>query len=356
LWRVKNSPVAIITREHPFSADFLPDDKGIVTAAANEIKVFGLDGHCQSSFRSEFPISCSTTEEKGELVLTGGKDGAARLFGLNGDLKAEFRPNVRHSMTGEVDAMFSRGGKHVLTLQYNTVTIWTLDGKHRIDLVHDTGGAMTSVRFSEDERFVLTAGLDKGGARLWGIDGRLQARFPDEDYYVTVAEFWPEGGKVLTCGSAPKLWSPSGNLIRTFAIPEARRVIVLNHAMVMVPTQSTTAGLWNLEGELIAQLEHDDYVTQAAVSPDGCRILTVAGHRVSLWDLAGNLLTVVDHAAEVRSAQLSPTGDYCLVLSSCSGTLWDCFSPKRIIEYYKARIPPLNDAERQSFLGSETRP
>ena len=75
---------------------------------------------------------------------------------------------------------------------------------------------MTSVSFSKNDDFVLTAGAD-GTVSLWTFDGDLM-RTVSHDSRVLTAAFSPEGNSILTVGGdgVARLWDLEGNL--TFEI------------------------------------------------------------------------------------------------------------------------------------------
>lgn len=355
IWRfARRAPAARLKHENRINAvGFLPGDRAIVVGSADGvIKTWSFEGEPLSSFDSGAHVATLAVSPMDELILTAGHSGEARLFDLRGTLRTVFKPDVWSLGKAYVKASFSPDGQLVLTTAYNTASLWSRGGSLLANFVHKEGGALTSTRFTPDGQWLLTAGLDKSGARLWRTSGQFVAAFPDNGYYVTVAEFWPDGKHVLTVGKSPKLWNTDGELVTSFEMPGARQVLVLTNALLLVPQDGQVASLWDLEGRLIAELVHEDYIRSAALSPDGFRILTAAGNRAALWDFAGNLLSSVEHPFEIDRSLFSATSNY--VLSTASGdddaALWDLLSPAQIIDYYQGRIPALTDAERQAYL------
>jgi WD40 repeat protein len=71
---------------------------------------------------------------------------------------------------------------------------------------------------------------------------------------------------------------------------------------ILTASADKTAMLWDgVSGKLIASLDHQDLVYDAAFSPDGTRILTASADKTAkLWDAAsGEFLASFNHQDEV---------------------------------------------------------
>lgn len=104
----------------------------------------------------------------GATMLTGSKDGSARLWDLNGKLILEFAAHA---------------------------------------------DAINAVAFAPDGRNILTGSVD-GLARLWDLSGELIIDFKHPQS-VTALVFTPNGRNILTGSETARLWDLEGNLIKT---------------------------------------------------------------------------------------------------------------------------------------------
>jgi WD40 repeat protein len=86
-------------------------------------------------------------------------------------------------------------------------------------------------------------------------------------------------------------------------------------------------------------LRHDNWVYEAAFSPDAHRIVTASFDKSArVWDLASGQSVILEHDQAVRSADFSPDGRY--VVTACwdyTVRLWDSVNGKQV-------MPPLRDS------------
>jgi WD40 repeat protein len=121
---------------------------------------------------------------------------------------------------------------------------------------------------------------------------------------------------------------------------------------ILTASSDYTAKLWDLGGNLLADLNrHRHSVNSAVFSPDGTRILTASSdYTAKLWDLGGNLLADLNkHTSVVRTAVFSPDGSRILTASlDNTAEIW--LTPEAIYEWLKtAPIPPLSDEEKKEL-------
>ncbi|MFC2140780.1 WD40 repeat domain-containing protein [Acidobacteriota bacterium] len=149
-----------------------------------------------------------------------------------------------------------------------------------------------------------------------------------------------------SCAPCPRLVPPDRVYSAVFS-PDGTRILTAS--------RDKTAKLWDLKGNLLADLnKHTDWVYAAIFSPDGTRILTASRDKTAkLWDLKGNLLADLNkHTLWVNSAVFSPDGKRILTASG-DGTAKLWYTPEAIIEWLKtANIPQLSKEEKKR-LGIE---
>jgi len=113
---------------------------------------------------------------------------------------------------------------------------------------------------------------------------------------------------------APKvvqLWTHEGTVNDAAFSPDGRWVVSAS--------DDRTARLWDSQtGERRPILPHTNEVKRVRFSPDGTRVLTIAGKRVRLWGAAdGRLINEVE-GDSINDAQFSPVGD-CFLTASDDG-------------------------------------
>jgi WD40 repeat protein/CHAT domain-containing protein len=84
--------------------------------------------------------------------------------------------------------------------------------------------------------------------------------------------------------------------------------------------------LWDRQGKLLTELQHQGDIERADFSPDGQQILTASrDNTAQLWDIRGNLLVTLQHESRLMSAEFSPDGRHIVTTTFRSHTayLWD---------------------------------
>lgn len=78
---------------------------------------------------------------------------------------------------------------------------------------------------------------------------------------------------------------------------------------IIVKYYSKTAQILGDNGNVIADLTHDDAIKSVAFSPDGQKIITASNDKnIKIWQLNGHLLYTLSHGNSIRSAAFSPDG------------------------------------------------
>jgi WD40 repeat protein/serine/threonine protein kinase len=106
---------------------------------------------------------------------------------------------------------------------------------------------------------------------------------------------------------------------------------------ILTASWDKTAKLWDAaSGKLVVSFAHQGIVWRAAFSPDGTRILTASADKTAkLWDAAsGKLIVPFAHQAIVYNAAFSPDGARILTASADkTAKLWDAASGRLIVSF-----------------------
>lgn len=199
---------------------------------------------------------------------------------------------------------------------------------------------ITSVNWSHDGKYLITASADKT-ARIWNTSGKLMAELKGHKEQVNSADFSRDGKHILTTSvdKTARIWNTSGKqlailkhqeyLINASFSPDGKRVITTSDRLPAPGTDGKPlvnnsddriAHIWDLSGNLLLKLQHQDRVNSASFSPDGNYILTASDDKTArIWDTSGKLLrTFTGHSMAVNSAYWSPNGKYILTNSNDS--------------------------------------
>ena len=306
----------------------------------------------ERSWKRPAPIDATAFSPDGAHFATGDWDGQATIWNLkSGEREHEFPQGeyvhaVAYDHAGQRLAVGgSNGGVRIYSVA---------DGKLIANL-EGHADAVLSVRFSPDDRWLLTSGYDNT-ARLWDLTTGEEAQvLRGHSWWVWAAEFSPTGDQIVTAGQDGKaiVWrrvEPSTNAGEsngTASVKLFERATEFTrhqgpvYAAKFAPDGATiaTAGydgrvlLWDpnqAQGVDIARrldgvadppahhvelISHRGPVRTLAFAPDG-RTLASGGQDnvIVIWDVAKgtSLKELRGHASHVRSVAYSPDGQQLL--------------------------------------------
>jgi len=208
------------------------------------------------------------------------------------------------------------------------IRVWLNGTSSHLDLTKD----VFDFRLDPVENGFLT--VNRFGATLWNKQGKIILEYPFEE--ASFATISPDGSKIMIAGGsngAAIVINRQGEVLANLCCHGN----TIEHGAFAAGVDGviTTAGnmetrIWSASGELLHTINHNDYVTSAAISPNGKFVATTTwDSRVQVWWVkSGKLLkSLPGHSSRVYSATFSPDGRK-LATASSDGTIriWDARS------------------------------
>ncbi len=247
----------------------------------------------------------------------------------------------------ERDAILSRDGRWLATLQDEWIRIWEVARGVRPRRIATAlpNWSTTLLCFSADARLLLTShrnGLGKDLFRAWDRkSGQVRWEYEDSDFHNPKAAFSVDGGRVAVADT----WEG----VRVFDVRSGRELFRFHrhreHYIRSVEFSAdgnalrTVAGsevrTWDLRPEAHVRLRgHRGPVVDVGASPDGALFFSRSEEEVSVWEArTGNWVVTVQSRAS--SAAFSEDGRHLVTTYAPRGafefdTVWDARSGVRI--------------------------
>jgi WD40 repeat protein len=229
----------------------------------------------------------------GRYILTGSWDQTVRLW----DVQSGRELRKFNGPTTSVESVaFSPDGKYVLA--GGTDGVWLWDTETGQEVWHQ-GSMKNTIRvaFSQDGRYIAAATREGGGswAGVWDTStGQFIKSFATSNTSLSSVAFSPDGKYILTAGvdRAARLWDiATREQIHQFTghTDEIRTAIFSPDGKYIATTSADgTARIWGTQTgqELRRLIGHNAGVENAAFSPDGKYILTGSDDGTAmLWDV-----------------------------------------------------------------------
>lgn len=269
-----------------------------VSPAALE-EVAELTGHAA-------PITNVKTSHSGNLILTAGTDGTARLW----DLKTIYSPNTSlatiDGRSSYWEAAISPLGDRVVTVGRFTHLWDTKTGAHLAVLAKDPSAkrergvdSMGAV-FSRTGKLIIIAREtnDQSLAEVYDASGVFLARLPGKVNTATGAAVTPDDKFVAFAGGNDGLiWSTAENRVVKRLIGHAGEVASIafspNAKRLVTVGKDRSARLWSFpDGRALDKVQiNSEEFYDAAFSPNGRYVLIICGLHAQLWDTIAHKTT-----------------------------------------------------------------
>jgi WD40 repeat protein/serine/threonine protein kinase len=340
---------AVLPHEDEVSAlAFSPDGTTILTGSKDGTARLwdARTGEPRSPpLKHRYPVTSVAFSPDGQTALTGSGEvhdsGEARLWKTATGQEA--CPPLEHD--DQVDAVaFSPDGRTVLTGSKDKAALWDGRTGKPVGRPLKQPGEVLSLAFSPDGQLILIAseGRDQTTAQLWDARTGERVGVPMKDVEDCPVAFSPDGKTFLTGrGRSIQLWETStrkpiqpppdkfGVVVAAFS-PDGTKVVTghdQNHK---------AARLWDVKtGRAIGQpLQHQHQVDAVAFSPDGRTVLTGSADRTArLWDAESGLPVgpPLQHQAVVRLVAFGPDGRTVLTAGADrTAQLWEVSTGKAL--------------------------
>lgn len=243
---------------------------------------------------------------------------------------------------------FSPDGRYILSASRdNTARLWdSQTGQAIRTFTGHTDSVQTAV-FSPDGNSVLSASLDQT-VRVWNTQtGAALRTLTGHTAAVMMANFSPDGKYIIT-GSRDdtvRLWdAQTGESLHTFTGHTGDVMTAyfsLDGKTIVSASLDYTARLWDVASKrLLHTFTNPDYVRNAVFSVDGNTVMTVdLDGAVRIWDVqSGENIGTVEQI-EIATAALSPDSKYIATAARNHAGLWRWDAEKKKFE--DERIDPV---------------
>ncbi|BBD60727.1 WD-40 repeat-containing protein [Nostoc sp. HK-01] len=287
---------------------------------SHEINIFQVD---------QGVVDSVAISSDSKTIVSGGKDGTVRLWGINGQPLAE--PFKGHQGVVDSVAISSDGKTIVSGGDDGTVRLWGINGQPLAEPFKGHQGVVFSVAISSDGKTIVSGGQD-GTVRLWDRNGQpLAEPFKADQSFVRSVAISSDGKTIVSGGQdgTVRLWDRNGQplaepfkghqgFVRSVAISSDGKTIVSGG-------DDGTLRLWDRNGQPLAEPFKADQgsVFSVAISSDGKTIVSGGDDgTVRLWDRNGQPLAEPFKADQgsVDSVAISSDGKT-IVIGEEDGTL-----------------------------------
>jgi len=279
----------------------------------------GVDDAMAHVCHGESVLSVALSPADRRVLLTGGQDDLAVLWGIEEDQGGGLKCVQRHRLMGHTDSVsqvaFSNDGKYAATGSYDgTVRIWMPDTGELLHTLEGPSKEVEWIMWHPKGHAILAGSADTMAWMWWAPTGKLMQIFAGHAQSVTCGA-WGLGGKLIVTGSADRsviVWNPRGGTPQQHAreVHESSIVSMCSHPeapLVVTGSEDASARVIQIEtGKVVANLAGHTSSVEAVgfsmPSSTGISLLATASMdgKIQIWDAKTFDLrsTIKDHVEE----------------------------------------------------------
>jgi sugar lactone lactonase YvrE len=239
------------------------------------------------------PVGSAAIARGGRIFLTGGADGAVRLWKTD---TGELLFGMRHPSAQVTAVAFGRSELElIIALDDKSIRIWDAAAEKEILRIKGHRDAVNDLDVSNDGTKILSGGSDATG-RLWDAkNGEELTRLEGHDGSVLSVAIDQKGHRFITAGmdKTVRTWDmDSGKEVGRFQIAAPGSLVCAafsaDRTFCITSTTNGTAELWDLKrGQVLQSLEGNSRnLLRVSFAPDGASVLGCAEDGTAqFWDV-----------------------------------------------------------------------
>lgn len=308
LWTIEGKLIKTINNNSGGLNDlkFSPDGKTIASANVDKtIKIWSLDGtllHTLSGHNSQV-INIEFTPDGKNLISASG-DHSLKIWQLD----QVFVKTLRGHQNTITDFSFAPKAQIFASVSYNEfIKIWSTQGEILQTIPIDIDQTVNKISLDQTGNY-LALGDYNGTIEIWQKDATNQFIFKQK-FSTNQQEFkkilWSPNSKIIAStgdDNTIKLWDLQGNLIRQIDKDQEYPQPILNLAfspdgnMIADVTADFLIKLWNIDGTLNNIFKgHQGAIDDIIFSNDGTKIISASqDNTVKIWSKNGQLINTLN--------------------------------------------------------------
>ena len=283
------------------TVSYSPSGNYMASSADNVLRIYDMNDYQEiNQIPFEGRVNAVAFSPDGEFIVAANNDTTLRLFELSGKQITRIKcENIINNIAFGLSRDFLAAGS-----DSSSISCWDI-GKEREIWRNKYENKILDINFCGDGKYVMVA--ENGpSVQVFKSDDGLEIAQIDHGSYIWSAAVSPEGKYIATCGGITGYspFYPGGILEGITFSSEARSEIL---------TVGIASKIWNLKtGNLITELNHENYVTDLVFSPDGQFLATSSRDKTTrIWSVANWQETArLNQESTVWAIAFSPDGKY----------------------------------------------
>lgn len=267
----------------------------------NKFEVFSENKKPSNAAIDKVQINFSSDGKR--LITSGQKDFSSpyetTLWDLSGNQLAKLKADDHY----QPRLLFSPDGKSFVTIQDNKVYLWDLSGKQLAKF--ESKVIDFALTFTLDSKQIVTAESD-GKIRFWNLSGQQLTEVTWHQGLVDIdrlfLDFSQDGKKLILFSSEDvdskiSVWDlNSPHFTEKLASQDYSNLGFSPDGKMLATSHDKTVQLWDISGNLLTQLPHQDFVREAEFNLDQKILATLEGQNgntIYLWSFDGKQIAKI---------------------------------------------------------------